>query len=153
MVNLLVRRKADAASQNKSGKSAADLARDPAIKELLNKAVVDAFKPQELPVRSDTGNAEQSGEQGTASLTDPNSTNAENVVEIGPQEQLARILQDGSVAVASLDNSKHFTSDLHTAPKGSKSHRHQDQTDDSAPQRPSKVQKIALSFAEDDDES
>ena len=68
VVNLLVKCKADAASKNKSGKLAADLARDPAVKEVLNKAMADVSKPQEHPVSSETGNAEPSGEQSTASL-------------------------------------------------------------------------------------
>ena len=42
LVKLLIKRKADPASKNKNGKSAADLARDPSIKELLQEAAVTA---------------------------------------------------------------------------------------------------------------
>ena len=152
-MNLLVKCKADAASKNKSGKLAADLARDPAVKEVLNKAMADVSKPQEHPVSSETGNAEPSGEQSTASLAELNDISAQNAGEIGPQERPTAALQDSSNAVAPLDNSKQSASELLSAPKRTRSDRHQSQPDDPEPQRPSKVQKIALSFAEDDDDS
>ena len=150
LVQLLVKRKADVASKNKSGKTAADLARDSAVKEVLNEAGLAAFKPEEDTVRSNINSAERSGHQGTADVHEPVKSNAQANVEIGPPERPDTVVQDDSASPVSLDVGKQPTVQLQSAQPTKKSERQaHSQTNDPESSRPFKLQKVALSFAEE----
>ena len=154
LVKLLVKRKADVASKNKNGKTAADLARDLAVKEVLNEAVLAAIRSQEDAVRSDVNSTEPSGLTDTVDVQKISNTSAERDVEIGPQERPPDIMQDDGATSVPSDVSKHLTAAAEqvSANRSIKSERQvQSQTSDPESYRPSKMQKVALSFAEDDD--
>ena len=168
LVKLLITRMADAGSKNKSGKSALDLARDPAIKEILTEAILAAAQPQEDPLRPDTSGAEQ------PSLPDSmqksvDSTTAANA-EIGPPERPLQEPSEGvtganveigpperpntSVHTSNMpfsDNSQQTADEPHTH-KRTKPDVGHDLNSKSEDHRPGKVQKVALSFVEDDDD-
>lgn len=152
LVKLLVKRKADIASKNKNGKTSVDLARDPAIKEVLNEALLAASKSQEDAARSDANNAEPSGLIDTADVLNGSDTNAQGDVEIGPQERPPEVTQDGDATAVPLEVSEQPTIKQPSANRSTKLERQvQSQTSDPESCRPSKMQKVALSFAEDDD--
>ena len=144
LVKLLVKRKADVASKNKNGKTAADLARNLAIKEVLNEAVL-AFKSQEDAIQSEANSAEPAA-LADADVQKLSDINAQGTAEIGPQERP----QDNGATAAPLDQQP-------TIEQTSAGRRRKldsqvfNETSDPETCRPSKTQKVALSFAEDDD--
>ena len=149
LVKLLVKRKAGVTSKNKNGKTAADLARDPAIKEVLNEAALAASKSQEDAVRCDTNGAEPPRLSHTADVQKHSNTNDQGDADIGPQERPPEVVQDDDNAAAPLD--KQPTIEQSSAGKSAKTeHQVQSRTSDPESYRPSKMQKVALSFAEED---
>lgn len=150
LVRLLVKRKADVTTKNKSGKTAADFARDPAVKEVLNQAALTASISPEVPGQSDTKSPEPSGHHDAADVPKPNNADAPANVEIGPQERPnAGVLADSASGVAP-DLSEHPTVELHNK-RTKPEHEPHSLTNDPEACRPSKLHKVALSFAEDDD--
>lgn len=152
LVKLLVKRKADVASKNKSGKTAAELARDPDVKEVLNEAALAASKLQTDAIQSVTSGAEPSGLTDTADVHEGIDASAQGNAEIGPQERPYEVIQDAGAAKVLSDVNKQPTVEQKSADRSKKSERQsQGQTSDAEPSRPSKMQKVALSFAEDED--
>lgn len=152
LVKLLVKRKADVASKNKSGKTAADLARDPAVKEVLSEAALAASKLQTDAIQSDTSGAEPSAPPDTANVQECGDASAQGDAEIGPQERPHDVMQDDGAATVLADNSKQPTVEHKSADRSKKSSRQgHSQTSDAETSRPSKMKKVALSFAEDED--
>ncbi|KAL3151664.1 hypothetical protein ABBQ38_012652 [Trebouxia sp. C0009 RCD-2024] len=151
LVKLLVKRKADASSKNKNGKTAASLARDPAVKEVLSQAVLTASSAPECPGQSDSKGAEPSGHQSAADVPEPNNADASAHTEIGPQERPHTVVHDDSVSGLASDLNKQPMVEVQnkrTRPE----HEPHSQTSDSESCRPSKLHKVALSFADDDDD-
>lgn len=150
LVKLLVKRKADVASKNKNGKAAADLARDPAVKEVLSQAVLTASSAPECPVQSDTKVAEPSGHQSAADVPEPDNADAPANTEIGPQERPRTVVHVDHASEVASDLDKHPMVDLQnkrTRPE----HEPHRQTSDPESCRPLKLHKVALSFADDDE--
>lgn len=117
---------------------------------MLNEALLAASKSQEEAVRSDASSAEPSALTDTADAL--NDSEAQGDVEIGPQERPPEVMQDGDATVVPLEVSKQPTIKQTTANRSTETERQvQSQTCDPESCRPFKMQKVALSFAEDDD--
>lgn len=152
LVKLLVKRKADVASKNKSGKTAAELARDPVVKDVLHEAALEASKSQTDAIQPVTSGAEPSELPDTADVHEGGDASAQGDAEIGPQERPHEAIQDDAAAKVLLDVSKQPTVEQKSADRSKRSERQgQGQTSDAESSRPSKMQKVALSFAEDED--
>lgn len=149
LVKLLIKRKADPASKNKNGKAAAELAREPAMKELLEEAAVAALKEKAI-ARPDANTAQPAlASEAPTPADELNSSVASAAVEIGPQER-----PDASVHQHVDDNAADDSKP--PIPQASKKVKHGNMPEEphnSDSDRPSKLQKVALSFAEDDDDA
>ena len=151
LVKLLIKRKADPASKNKNGKSAEDLAREQSIKELLQEAAVTAQQQKEDTARPDENTAQTASDLSAA--TDANKPISEQVpavAEIGPQERPTTSMSQGTGNTATVDNSRQSSVVRKWPSPDDVVH---DQFDDQQqPERPAKIHKIALSFADDEDD-
>lgn len=151
LVKLLIKRKADPASKNKNGKSAADLAREQSIKELLQEAAVTAQQQKEDTARPDKNTAQTASDLSAATdANEPTSEQVPAVAEIGPQERPTTSMSQGTGNTATVDNSRQSSVVRKWPSPDDVVH---DQFDDQQqPERPAKIHKIALSFADDEDD-
>ena len=151
LVKLLIKRKADPASKNKNGKSAADLAREQSIKELLQEAAVTAQQQKQDTARPDQNTAQNASD--LSAETDANEFTSEqvpDVAEIGPQERPTTSMSQGTGNTATVDNSRQSSVVRKRPIADDVVH---DQSDDQQqPQRPAKFHKVALSFADDEED-
>ena len=182
LVKLLLKRKADARSKNKAGKSAADVARDAKVKEALQEAVLHAQQQISMAESKASDSQQQPGESGTAG----SSGRELDAVAIGPPEWPATSLQQGAIgpperpaasaqqgaigpperpATSVQQEASHGEQDSqqHVRPDFAKRKRTTDADEiveapaqicsDTASNRSAKAQKVVLSFAEDDEEN
>lgn len=150
-MKLLIKRKADPASKNKNGKSAADLAREQSIKELLQEAAVAAQQHKEDTARPDEDTAQPASDLSAATdAAESASEQVPAVAEIGPQERPTISVSQGTGNTAIVDDSRQssvvrkrpITDDV--VPDQS--------TEQQQPERPAKIHKVALSFADDEED-
>ncbi|KAL0027207.1 hypothetical protein WJX77_003771 [Trebouxia sp. C0004] len=151
LVKLLIKRKADPASKNKNGKSAADLAREQSIKELLQIAAVTAQQQKADTARPDENTAQTALDLSAATdANEPTNEQVSSVAEIGPQEQPTTSMSQGTGNTAPVDSSKQSNVVQKRPSPDDAVH---DQSDDQQQiERPAKFHKIALSFADDEDD-
>ncbi|KAL0048229.1 hypothetical protein WJX82_010668 [Trebouxia sp. C0006] len=150
LVKLLIKRKADPASKNKNGKSAADLAREQSIKDLLQEAAVAAQQHKEDTARPDENTAQTASDLSAATdANEPTSEQVPAVAEIGPQERPTTSMSQGTANTATVDNSKQSSVVRKRPSPDDTVH---DQSDDQQhSERPAKIHKVALSFADDEE--
>lgn len=151
LVKLLIKRKADPVSKNKNGKSAADLAQEQSIKELLQEAAVTAQQQKENTARPDENTAHTASDLSDATdANEPTSDQVPAVAEIGPQERPSTSKSQGSGNTATVDNSRQSSVARKRPSLDDVVH---DQSDDQQqPERPAKIHKVALSFADDEED-
>ncbi|DBA89603.1 TPA: hypothetical protein ACH3X2_004500 [Trebouxia sp. C0005] len=148
LVKLLLKRKADPASKNKNGKSAADLAREQSIKELLLEAAAAAQQHKEDTARLDDNTAQNASNLTAArDANEPTSEQVPAVAEIGPQERPTTSMSQGTGDTATVDNSRKSS----VVQKRPIPHDvvHDQSDDQQQSERPAKIHKVALSFADD----
>ena len=151
LVKLLIKRKADPASKNKNGKAAADLAWEQSVKELLQEAAVSAQQHKEDGARPDENTAKNASDLSAATdATEPTSEQVPAIAEIGPQERPTTSVSQDTGNTASADNSRQ-SSVVRKRPIPDNVV-HDQSNDQQQPQRPAKVHKVALSFADDDED-
>lgn len=154
LVKLLLKRKADSASKNKNSKTAADLAHDDDIKKLLQEAALAAQQQKEDTARPDVNTAQTPSDPLSATgAHDSSSVDASDHVEIGPQERPAASMPQAPGNAAELDDGKHLNGVRKRTNVGDHSMHNQPDNDQQS-ERPAKIHKVALSFAEEaqDDE-
>lgn len=153
-MKLLLKRKADPASNNKNSKTAADLAHDDDIKKLLQEAALAAQQQKEDTARPDVNTAQTTSDPPSAvGAHESSSVDVSNQVEIGPQERPAASAPQAPGNTAEPDDDKHVSGVRKRTSVGDQGMHNQPDTDQQS-QRPTKLHKVALSFAEEaeDDE-
>ena len=151
LVKLLIKRKADPASKNKNGKSAVDLAREQSIKELLQEAAAAAQQQKEDTARPDENTAQTASDLSAATnANEPTSEQVPAAAEIGPQERPTTSMSQGTGNTTTVDNSRQSSVVRKRPSPDDVVH---DQSDDQQqPERPAKIHKVALSFADDEED-
>ena len=165
-MKLLIKRKADARSKNKAGKSAVDLAKHVKVKEALQEAVLHAQQQPSVAEQEAIDSQQQPGESGTAE----SSGREQAAVAIGPPERPASSVEQGAIgpperpatSVQQEASDGQQDGEHHPEPEAAKRKRPDNagnivevpaQTGHDTPMnRPSKAQKVNLSFAEDDED-